>query len=448
VLVALSGGIDSAVSAYLLIKQGFEVEGAFMKNWTSQEGLLKNKCPWLEDRRDALRVAGFLGIKLHTLDFEQKYQNTVMKYFFSEYKAGRTPNPDVMCNKEIKFKLLYNWARHHGFDYLATGHYAKIGISEKRIENRNGHLSFSLSFKHYSLIRSKDEFKDQTYFIYNIKTEQLPHLLFPIGGMKKTAVRELARKIKLPNAERKESMGLCFVGKIRLKDFLQQKIKAKKGEIVLVSKPPLVPPLSKGGRRGKVLDERGRVFPPVLSSRPLSRDPELKNWIPDNLSDALKTSGMTGMVIGQHQGLHNYTIGQRQGIQVGGQGGPYFVLGKDLKTNTLLVTNDPKDPRLLVKEVQLHSVNWINMGSQLTFNNLQLTGRYRHQGELVPLTLSYIEPSPPTSPRLRRASRPSPKGRGGEVYRVIFKHPQKAVASGQSLVLYKGKECVGGGVIG
>ncbi len=415
VLIALSGGIDSAVSAYLLIKQGFEVEGAFMKNWTSQEGLLKNECPWLSDRRDALRVAGFLGIKLHTLDFEKQYQNTVMKYFFSEYKAGRTPNPDVMCNKEIKFKLLYNWARHHGFDYLATGHYAQV-VSSKLVSNKyEKQKTYNSTTYNLQLFRSKDEFKDQTYFIYNIKSEQLPHLLFPIGGMKKTAVRELARKIKLPNAERKESMGLCFVGKIRLKDFLQQKIKAKKGEIVLAS---------------------------GLSSRPLSRDLELKNWIPDSLSGALKASGMTELVIGQHFGLHNYTIGQRQGIQVGGKGGPYYVLSKDLKHNRLYVTNDPNDKRLLVKEVQIHSVNWITPpnplfgkegGGRISPLKIRgdkgviLLGRYRHQGELVPLTVSQINQ---------------------DLYKIIFKTPQKAVASGQSLVLYKGKECVGGGVIG
>ncbi len=412
VLIALSGGIDSAVSAYLLIKQGFQVEGAFMKNWTSQEGLLKNECPWLEDRRDALRVAGFLGIKLHTLDFEKQYQNTVMKYFFTEYKAGRTPNPDVMCNKEIKFKLLYNWARQHKFDYLATGHYAQVcsaPIYRQSEEPINGHAT---------LVRSKDEFKDQTYFIYNIKTEQLPHLLFPIGGMKKTEVRNLARKIKLPNAERKESMGLCFVGKIRLKDFLQQKIKAKTGNVVFL--PPLTPP-SKGGES---------AVPPLLT-----KGGEGKVVVPP------LTKGRVGGVIGHHQGLHNYTIGQRQGIQVGGQGGPYFVLGKDLKTNTLLVTNDPKDPRLLVKEVQLHSVNWLTPPNPLFRKEggrdssplkirgdkgVILIGRYRHQGELVPLTIKFIKK---------------------DLYKIIFKKPQKAVVSGQSLVLYKGQECVGGGVI-
>ncbi len=367
VLVALSGGIDSAVSAYLLLKQGYTVEAAFMKNWTSQEGLLKNECPWLEDRREALRVAGFLNIPLHTLDFEKQYQSTVMKYFFDEYKKGRTPNPDVMCNKEIKFKLLYNWAMKNGFEYLATGHYARISSKKQVASSKERQKQSTPHTTHYMLQRSRDEFKDQTYFIYNIKTEQLPHVMFPIGGFKKDQVRKLAKKIGLPNAERKESMGLCFVGKIRLKDFLKQKLKGKKGEIM--------------GEKG---------------------------------------------VIGYHDGLHNYTIGQRQGIKVGGSG-PYYVVSKDLKNNTLYVTNDPEDNRLFTKEVQLHSVSWISQQiSQSASKLLSLQGRFRHQGELVPLTISQIDKNH---------------------YQVIFKKPQKAVASGQSLVLYKGKECVGGGVI-
>ena len=211
--MALSGGIDSAVSAYLLLKQGYLVEAAFMKNWSSTQGLKIHACPWLQDRQEALRVAAFLRIPLHTLDFEKQYEALVLEYFFTEYQAGRTPNPDVMCNKEIKFKLLYNWALGHGFDYLATGHYARIeplaySVKRKRKNNQNS----TLPALGYTLVRSADEFKDQTYFIYNIKAEQLPHILFPIGRFKKDQVRQLARKIGLPNAERKESMGLCLVG--------------------------------------------------------------------------------------------------------------------------------------------------------------------------------------------------------------------------------------------
>lgn len=373
VLIALSGGIDSAVSAYLLLKQGYDVEAAFMKNWSSTAGLKINECPWLVDRQDALRVAAFLRIPLHTLDFEKQYEKNVLNYFFKEYSLGRTPNPDVMCNKEIKFKLLYNWAIKNGFDYLATGHYARVGrrgisnfqflISKQIPKSKSENKKLN---EYYTLLRSKDEFKDQTYFIYNIKPEQLAHTLFPVGGMKKNQVKQLAKKIGLPNAGKKESMGLCFVGRIRLTDFLNQKLKSKKGKIV----------------------------------------------------------DQNGSILGEHNGLHIYTIGQRQGIKVGGTG-PYYVFSKDLKSNTLFVTNNPEDKRLLTKEVEIHSVNWLREGYGVEGRGYR--GRYRHQGSLVPLAISQIS-----------------KGH----YKVIFRTPQKAVASGQSLVLYKGRECVGGGVIG
>jgi tRNA-uridine 2-sulfurtransferase len=345
VLIALSGGIDSAVSAWKLIQAGYEVEAAFMKNWSSTAGLKYDECPWLTDRQDALRVAGFLGISLHTIDFEKEYKKTVLDYFFKEYSAGRTPNPDVMCNKEIKFKLLYAWAMKRKFDFMATGHYAQI--------------------KNNQLMRSKDEFKDQTYFIYNLKTEQLPHVLFPIGDMLKKDVRKLALKLKLPNADKKESMGLCFVGKIRLKEFLEQKLKVK---------------------RGDVLDIKGKK-------------------------------------VGEHNGTAFYTIGQRQGIGVGGPGGPWFVVKKNLKTNTLTVTNNPNDKALETKEVEIHSVNWITEPKNFP---AKLTGRFRHQGDLQNLTIEKVRK---------------------DHYKVKFAKPQKAVASGQSLVLYDKKICVGGGVI-
>ena len=363
--MALSGGIDSAVSAYLLIEQGYRVEAAFMKNWSSTKGLLKDECPWLQDRQDALRVAAFLKITLNTLDFEKQYEKNVLEYFFKEYQAGHTPNPDVMCNKEIKFKLLYNWAMKNGFDYLATGHYAQIDYRGKSMGDNKAFSNIKPI--PYILKRSVDEFKDQTYFIYNILESQLSRVLFPIGGMKKTAVRKLAQKIKLPNADKKESMGLCFVGKIRLKDFLGQRLRSKKGTIV---------------------DQQGRK-------------------------------------IGEHEGLYNYTIGQRQGVRVGGSG-PYYVTSKDLITNTLHVTNNPNDQKLETKEMQIHSVNWIDATYKKVTKKIKLKGRFRHQGDLVLLTVE-----------------PQDKG----FYKVIFGKPQKALASGQSLVLYKGKQCVGGGII-
>ncbi len=397
VLMALSGGIDSAVSAWKLIQAGYEVEAAFMKNYSQTRGLKLDECPWLQDRQDALRVAAFLGIPMHTVNFEKEYEKNVLNYFFTEYKAGRTPNPDVMCNKEIKFKLLYNWAIKNGFDYVATGHYSQVvkvaPVDNFKNEKAVGKSSFSKKASalkalgvansdesSYRLVRSADEFKDQTYFIYNIRTPQLPHLIFPIGGMKKSAVRALAKKIGLPNAEKRESMGLCFVGKIRLKEFLDQKLKPKSGIIVTAA----------------------------------------------------------GKKIGEHQGLAYYTIGQRQGVRVGA-GGPWYVARKDLKKNELVVTNDPKDKALEVNEVELHSLNWITTPLFSVLKNsagssarskakseAKLQGRFRHQGDLIPVTISDL-------------------GRGR--FLAKFKKSQQAVASGQSLVLYDGKVCVGGGVI-
>ncbi len=365
VLMALSGGIDSAVSAWKLIQDGYEVEAAFMKNWSSSNGLKYDECPWLTDRQDALRVAAFLGIPMHTLNFEKEYKKGVMDYFFKEYSAGRTPNPDVMCNKEIKFKMLYKWAMKNGFDYMATGHYAQVKEIKK---NKSSSLSFprrrESSDDKYELVRSNDEFKDQTYFIYNIGESQLPHLLFPIGSMKKPAVKALAKKLKLPNADKKESMGLCFVGKIRLKDFLEQKLKIKSGPVVTLA----------------------------------------------------------GEKIGEHQGLPFYTVGQRQGIKIG-HGGPWFVVRKELKTNTLVVTNNPDDKALQTKQIEIHSVNWITKPGKFP---AKILGRYRHQGSLEKLTLTEL-------------------GKG--YYQVDFVKAQKAIASGQSLVLYDGKVCSGGGII-
>jgi tRNA-specific 2-thiouridylase len=395
VLMALSGGIDSAVSAWKLIQAGFEVEAVFMKNWSQTKGLKYDECPWLEDRQDALRVAAFLGIPMHTVNYEKEYEKNVLDYFFKEYKAGRTPNPDVMCNKEIKFKMLYNWAMKNNFDYVATGHYAQVLAKNKKsatrtkpVDNFFGKTVGKSSILKkssgstakavepdddylYFLGRSNDDFKDQTYFIYNIHTPQLPHILFPIGGMKKSEVKALAKKIGLPNANKKESMGLCFVGKIRLKEFLDQKLKPKPGNIV--------------------------------------------------------TSQM--QVIGKHEGLAYYTIGQRQGVKVGA-GGPWYVVSKDLKKNELVVTNDPNDKLLETREVELHSLNWITTPPSFP---TKLSARFRHQGELVPMTVK---------PVLNEHG----KSRSDH-FLVKFSKPQLAIASGQSLVLYDGQICVGGGVI-
>lgn len=344
VLIALSGGIDSAVSAVLLLRAGYEVEAAFMKNWSSTTGLVNNECPWIDDRREALRVAAHLGIPLRTFDFEKEYQERVMEYFFNEYAAGRTPNPDVMCNKEIKFKLLYDAAMRLGFDYLATGHYAQI--------------------KDGKLLRSKDEFKDQTYFIYNLKSEQLKHVLFPIGGYLKSEVRAMAHRFGLPNADRKESMGLCFVGKIRLDQFLEQRIKPQPGRIITTA----------------------------------------------------------GEVLGQHDGIFRFTLGQRTGLGVGGSG-PYYVVRKEKPTNTLVVSREFNDKDLMVSELEITGLNWLSKPAAFP---AKCKARFRHQQELQDVDISLA---------------------GADLLKVKFKRLQRAAASGQSLVLYSGKVCLGGGVI-
>lgn len=214
VLVAISGGVDSAVAAALLIKQGYAVTGAFMKCYS--EAVEKRAC-WIDDRRDALRVCAKLGIKLLDFDFEKEYRRRVVKYLFAEYRAGRTPNPDVMCNKFVKFPLLWRAAKKMGFDYLATGHYAQIGWARGRAV----------------LLKAKDKNKDQTYFLHQIKQTELRQTLFPIGGYTKPEVRELAREFGLPVAEKEESMGICFIGEISINDFLRKKIKPRPGKIVL-----------------------------------------------------------------------------------------------------------------------------------------------------------------------------------------------------------------------
>lgn len=364
VLVGLSGGVDSSVAALCLLQAGFQVDGVFLKNWSSTAGLLKNDCPWLEDRRAALRTAAFLGIPIHTLDFEKEYQQYVMKEFFEEYKKGNTPNPDVLCNEFIKFGFLYDWAISRGYDYVATGHYAQI----LEVKGKNG--------KGKALAKSSDSFKDQTYFLYRIKQPHLEHILFPIGYMKKDEVKAIAKKAGLPSASRKESMGLCFVGKVRLKDFLSQKIKEKPG---------------------KILDFEGKV-------------------------------------VGRHVGLANYTIGQRHGIQVAGKSG-YYVCGKDVKRNILYVTDNPEDERLFSQTVKLKKCNWLvglkNVDLRLQNSRLKkaeyhLQARYRHQGELVKARVVSI---------------------GANSATVEFADKQKALASGQSLVLYDGNVCLGGGII-
>lgn len=299
----MSGGVDSSVAALLLKQQGFEVIGVYMKNWS--QDLPGHHCPWKEDFQDAKRVAVQLGIDFKMYDFEKQYKHKVVDYMLDEFKAGRTPNPDIMCNQEVKFKLFLETCLEDGADMIATGHYART---------RDGQLQMA-----------KDSNKDQTYFLYRITKEALNKTIFPLGELTKPQVRELAKKHKLITADKKESMGICFVGKVSIKDFLQNYVKTKPG---------------------KIIDQNGKE-------------------------------------IGKHDGAIFYTIGQRHGLEVGG-GLPFYVTGKDMKKNEVYVTTDLQDENLWSSEVKLTDTYWIN---ELKAESLKLKAelmiRMRHRAKLI-----------------------------------------------------------------
>ncbi len=280
VYVGMSGGVDSSLAAALLVEQGHDVTGVYMKNWT--QDLPGMKCPWADDLADAKRVAVQLGIDFKVFDFEAEYKHKVVEYMIDEYKLGRTPNPDIMCNQEVKFKLFLEASLEDGADFIATGHYAQVS---------NGQL-----------LRARDDNKDQTYFLYRITRQALKKTLFPLGGLTKPEVREMAIARKLYTAKKKESMGICFVGSIGMRDFLSEYIDTTPGSIIDVQ---------------------------------------------------------TGNVVGQHDGAVFYTLGQRHGLNVGG-GLPYYVVGKDMQKNEVRVTRDINDDTLWRKKVTLQNLHWIN----------------------------------------------------------------------------------------
>jgi tRNA-uridine 2-sulfurtransferase len=325
VYVGLSGGVDSSVSAALLKQQGYNVVGVYMKNWS--QDLPGLPCPWKDDFTDAKRVAVQLGIDFKTYDFEKQYQSKVVDYMLDEFKAGRTPNPDIMCNQEIKFKLFLNTALEDGANLIATGHYARIGNRKQEIGNRrdSNDLNPMSSVLSPGLFMAADDNKDQTYFLARVDSRALTKTIFPLGDYTKPRVRELAKEFKLVTADKKDSMGICFVGKVGIKEFLEQ----------YVDKQP-----------GDIIDQHGQV-------------------------------------IGRHDGAIFYTIGQRRGLDVGG-GLPYYVAGKDMDKNEVYVTTDLQDEKLWSDKIQITSAHWVN--SEPTAGQ-KLAVRTRHRAKLIPVKL-------------------------------------------------------------
>ena len=391
VVVGLSGGVDSSVAAYLLQQQGYEVIGLFMKNWHDDSVTISDECPWLEDSNDALLVAEKLGIPFQTVDLSKQYQEKIVDYMFSEYEKGRTPNPDVLCNREIKFDVFMKIALSLGADYVATGHYCRKGevdVNGKAI---------------YQLLAGVDGNKDQSYFLCQLSQEQLAKSLFPIGELTKPEVRELASRMDLVTADKKDSQGLCFIGKVRLPEFLQQKLQPKEGLIFEV-------------------DANEEIY----AAKQYNQNSQEENLIEE--STPIRYNPTMGKVVGKHQGAHYYTIGQRKGLNVGGTKEALFVIATDVETNTIYTGQGNRHPGLFRKALFItqSEVHWIRQ--DLALNNrktLRVMARIRYRQELQAATLHQYNQG---------------------IY-VSFDEPQSAITQGQFVAWYLEDELVGSGVI-
>lgn len=392
VVIGLSGGVDSSVAAYLLKEQGYEVIGLFMKNWHDDSVTISEECPWLEDSNDALIVAEKLGIPFQTVDLSVDYKEKIVDYMFREYEMGRTPNPDVLCNREIKFDVFLKIALQLGADYVATGHYCRKGI----LKNEDGTET-------YQLLSGADGNKDQSYFLCQLSQEQLAKTLFPIGELEKPEVRKIAAKNNLITADKKDSQGLCFIGKVRLPEFLQQKLKPKKGVIVEV--PSNVSQLQKALPQfeSKTAELAFHAEKPVYE-----------------LSD--------GKVVGEHQGAHYFTKGQRKGLDVGGTKEPLFVIETDVDENVIYTGQGKNHPglyrrTLFVKDAELH---WVRPDLALNIDKtMHVMARIRYRQALEKAVLYKVE---------------------GGLY-VDFEEKQSAITEGQFVAWYLEDELVGSGVI-
>jgi tRNA-specific 2-thiouridylase len=407
VIVGLSGGVDSSVAAYLLQQQGYEVIGLFMKNWHDDSVTLSDDCPWLEDSNDAMLVAEKLGIPFQTVDLSKQYKERIVDYMFAEYQRGRTPNPDVLCNREIKFDVFLDIALSLGADYVATGHYCRketvTSAGSATLLAKNVPRSAALvegtelvEVPTYQLLAGADANKDQSYFLCQLSQVQLAKTLFPIGGLQKKEVRNIAAEQGLVTAEKRDSQGLCFVGKVSLPDFLQQKLTTKKGDIIQVP-----------------------------ASHPMyAQSPENT---PAGFAKKFAYTAADGKIVGTHNGAHFFTVGQRKGLAVGGTKEPLFVLAIDVQKNCIYVGEGKDHPGLYRTALWIDQadVHWIRPDLE-TGQPLAVQARIRYR---QPLALATLHPT------------------AAGMY-LVFDAPQSAIAAGQFAAWYLDNELIGSGVIG
>ena len=391
VIVGLSGGVDSSVAAYLLKEQGYEVIGLFMKNWHDDSVTISNECPWLDDSNDAMLVADKLGIPFQTIDLSLQYKERIVDYMFNEYQQGRTPNPDVLCNREIKFDVFMKIALDLGADYVATGHYCRKGTIQKDGKDM------------YQLLKGVDANKDQSYFLCQLSQEQLSKSLFPIGELTKPQVREIASELDLVTANKKDSQGLCFIGKVKLPDFLQQQLQPKEGVIVEIP-------------------EDKSYYHQTEPTFPTQKDKL------EYLTKKIDYLVSDGKVVGKHQGAHYFTKGQRKGLAVGGTAEPLFVIDTNVEDNVIYTGQGKEHPGLLKKAlfVKKDEVHWIREDLAInTDETLKVKARIRYRQPLQNAILHKVE-----------------KG----LY-VEFEEFQSAITEGQFVAWYLEDELVGSGVI-
>ena len=389
VVIALSGGVDSSVAAFLLKEKGYDLIGLFMKNWHDENVTISDECPWLEDSNDAMLVAERLNIPFQTVDLSKEYKDRIIDYMFDEYSKGNTPNPDILCNREIKFDVFMDIAISLGADYVATGHYSRI------IEYKNKDNTL------YQLHSGIDKLKDQSYFLCQLNQSQLKKIIFPLGNLNKNEVRKIAKRNNLITAEKKDSQGLCFVGKVSLPEFLQQKLERKTGDVIEI---------------------------------PSDSDLYIDNIKPNKyerlecLSSRITYKKNDGKLIGKHDGAHFFTIGQRKGLSIGGYNKPLFIISTNTSSNEIYVGEGKNHPGLLKKalKIKYSDINWVNNSyNYMILKDLSLKARIRHRQNLQEIKVEKLN----------------------DILYVEFKEFQSAITPGQFIAIYQKNQLIASGVI-